>query len=80
MEEEEAEFWAEVDKLEAEEGFRCPFDGKPCDQKPLGSCFGVESATAKVWKCSRFDVNRLPDGSLMKNEYLRLRGGGSVEC
>jgi hypothetical protein len=28
---------------------------------------------------SRFDVNRLVDGSVIKEEYLRLSGGDSAE-
>jgi hypothetical protein len=76
---EEEEFWREVDEVRDKE-FRCHFDGKLCDNHPVGACFGVEADSGDLIVCPRFDVNRLADDSLMKKEFLRLRGGGSVEC
>jgi hypothetical protein len=78
MEREEEEFWSEVDAVRSKD-FRCFCDGKLCDNQPVGACFGVKANSGEVFRCSRFDVNRLADGSLLKKEFLRLSGGGSIE-
>ena len=77
MEREEEEFWSEVD--ERAESLRCYCDGKLCRNEPVGACFGVKADSCEVFRCSRFGVNRLVDGSVIKEEYLRLSGGDSAE-
>jgi len=78
MEREEGEFWNEVDELRSKD-FRCYCDGKLCGNEPVRSCFGVKVDSGEVFRCSRFDANRLPDGSLIKKEFLRLSGDDSAE-
>jgi hypothetical protein len=77
MEEEDEEFWNEVD--DRDDSLRCYCDGELCDAKPVGSCFGFKADSCELIVCPRFDVNRLPKDSLIRQEFLRLRGGGSVE-
>jgi hypothetical protein len=76
MEREDEEFWNEVD--EKNKSLRCHCDGKPCSMGD--ACFGATSDSGELFVCPRFDVNRLPDSSLIKTEFLRLCGSGSVEC
>jgi len=77
MEREEEEFWNVVDK--ANKDLRCCCDGNSCGNEPVGACFGARADSGEVFRCSRFDVNRLADGSVIKEEYLRLGGGDSAE-
>lgn len=77
MEREDEEFWNEID--ERDKNLRCYCDGKLCSGKPAGACFGVKTDDYELIVCPRFDVNRFPDGSVIKQEFLRLRGSGSVE-
>jgi len=76
MEREEEEFWNEVD--ESNKRLRCLCDGELCSNKSVGGCFGATADSGELIVCPRFDVNRLPDDSVIKQEFLRLRGGGRV--
>ncbi len=68
-----------VDATE-QESFPCYCDGELCDRCPVGSCFVVKDdpkthlpTDELVSVCPRFDVDKLPDGSWIKVEFLKLR-------
>lgn len=75
MDDEEDEFWVEVDAERKKIGSTCHFDSKACQVDPLGACFSVEDdgLPNHILRsvCPRFDVNRA--SGPMKEAFLRLR-------
>jgi len=78
MEKEENEFWAEIDEANRKKGLSCFCDSKPCDNETVGSCFTSSVDGFLLWVCPRFNIGRLRDGAVIKEEFLRLRKGGLV--
>ncbi len=77
---EEEELLDDADIGLEQESFPCCCDGKLCDRCPVGSCFVVKDdpkthhpTNELAWVCPRFDVNKLPDGSWLKEVFLKLR-------
>lgn len=74
MEREEEDFFVEVDRQN--QFAKCMFEDCPCDSEPRRLvCFGSDLVGGNVWKCRRFDAEKLPADSMMRETYLELVKG-----